>query len=132
MSNLPIKKTSVIDKYYIDVDIFAILHTSANASLSIWLIRFSLRSKRRTPRTFLNACDLMVSIEAWVNFKSSNSKPNSRKSSACNRVVDNFPSDSERSSFNLKRSNFGETIFQMITFENCMNIIKLHGLAQVL
>lgn len=75
--------------------------TSANASFSKELMLFSLRSNRRMPRTFLKVCDVIESIELRANFKSSNSTPKSRKSSALNLVVVNFPSDKDRMFFNL-------------------------------
>lgn len=70
--------------------------TSVNASFWIWLMRFSLKSKRRIPRTFLKACDRIVSNALWAIFKSSNSTPNSTKSSAASFAVVRRPNESER------------------------------------
>lgn len=70
--------------------------TSVNASFSIELILFSLRSKRRTPRMFLNACDFIESNPPRVIFKSSSSTPNSKKCSAASCDVVSRPSESDR------------------------------------
>lgn len=69
---------------------------------------FSLRSIRRTPRTFLNACDLIDSIELRLNFKSSSSTPKSIKSSEANFDDDNRPSDNDRMLRILKTDRFRE------------------------
>lgn len=70
--------------------------TSAKASASMLLIWFSLRSRRLMPRTCLKALALTDCKEPRVIFRSSSSRPNSRKSSAMSADEDSRLTDSDR------------------------------------
>lgn len=87
--------------------------TSLNASGSIWFSWLSLRSNRFRPLTCMNACDFIVCNCPRVIFKSSNSSPNSKKSSGDKFLVDSLVRDKDRRFRILSVGNRGTPLHSM-------------------